>query len=165
LFEGRDSTFWEENHPWWFQWGAVVHYPQHSPVCRGSNNQKELVLSRGSSPRSKPAEIGSGTDIFGPPPILRRRNFLLCIHGRHRVPLHAFHTSLRLTIPLSTRSAKFKNVSSRISISIQNIDGTPLSTSSFPSLCTQYRVSHMISSVISSYFPAPSCFEKSSATT
>jgi hypothetical protein len=81
------------------------------------------------------------------------------------MPLHMFCTLLRLMIPLSTRSAKFKNVSSRISILIQNIDGTPLSTNSFPSVCTQCRVLHTIFSVISSHFPAPSSFEKSSATT
>jgi hypothetical protein len=34
----------------------------------------------------------------------------------------------------------------------------------FPSLCTQCRVSHTISCVILSHFPAPSSFEKSSAT-
>jgi hypothetical protein len=82
LFEWRDSTFWEENCYWWFRWGAVVHHPRHPRVCRGSNNQKESALSRGSSPRSKPAEIGSGTDIFGPPPILRKQaSFSVSMEG------------------------------------------------------------------------------------
>jgi hypothetical protein len=76
-----------------------------------------------------------------------------------------FQCRLRLTIPPSTQSTRFRIASPSISILIQTIDVIRPFTSSFRSRFTHSRALHPISSVILCHFPAPSSFERNSAMT